>query len=735
MVKIKKILFIAIFSFLPIYLFGIDFSGLNLSNDDRLLFKTEFESQNTVFISNLQTVSMQQLTAFPEKLQIVDNGRTVQATNRFGVVRIPVTGGLPEQIPGYPSFAQGGIPLKGRLQEVAASNDGRWVLYIEPTSPAYGTLLLINVSNGRKQIVSEKIELPAQDFPAKWSPDSRLFVYAKDGKLYYFPIISNLSVLVDERFRMMGNGSINSAAWGQQGDFFYFSGNTLYQVRNPELFTRTIYGDFFSIGNTVAVLPFEFDPNFDRYWIAPNSGSMLLKKNSKSLFIFLLDNNRNNGSVLPHVSIPGGAENLTVLWNSGGNSAEQISISFTLNNQVLVWRYVSNTAQTWVSTVPETVPLSSNGALSPDGTKAIFWGEKGLELWDFTNWRLIQKLKDEPILSCAWVNNVRFVSGTYKQIEEINISTNTVTQRRICLSGADEIGFEASLRGRVFVRAGSDWYATDTRSGWTAETEPQMRPVSLATDRFRVYLDPQSSGPFKNIPMIRNTQVIGTTSLMARHTVSRAYPQRNFTRIALCFDLYDDDTGLYHVLAALKRNNIRATFFLNGEFIRRNPQSALAIAEAGHETASMFYAPIYFSDSRYRITREFITQGLARNEDEFFNATGRELVLLWHPPYYRNSSLITSSAAAAGYTIINRTIDLQDWVSREESGRLNLRQIPASQMIEQIIDNRRAPAIIPIRIGLLPGGRDEYLYQRIDVLLDALVRSGIGVVTVSGVVR
>jgi peptidoglycan/xylan/chitin deacetylase (PgdA/CDA1 family) len=732
--KINKALFIAVFSFLPIYLFGVNFSDLNLSNDDRLLFRAEFESQNAVFISTLNNMSIQQMTAFPEKLQVVDNGRTIQAVNRFGVARISVTGGLPVPLPGYPSFAEGGIPLKGRLQEVAASNDGRWVLYIEPTSPAYGTLFLINVSNGRKQAVSERVELPARDFPAKWSPDSRLFVYSKDGRLYYFPIISNLSVLVDERFRMMGAGSINSVAWGQQGDFFYFSGNTLYQVRNPELFTRTIYGDFFSIGNTAAVLPFEFDPSFDHYWVAPNSESILLNKNNKGLFVFLLgNNNRSNSNAIPYVSIPSGADNMNVLWNSG--SPEQISILFSENNRVAAWRYTINANQSWTIVTPENVPLSSNGALSPDGTRAIFWGEKGLELWDFTNWRLIQKLKDEPILSCAWINNGRFISGTYKQIEEINISAAAVTQRRICLSGADEIGLEASARGRVFARLGSDWYATDTRNGWTVETEPQLRPVSLATDRFRVYLEPQSSGLFRNIPMIRNVQSIGTTSLMAKHTVSRAYPQRNFTRIALCFDLYDDDTGLYHVLAALRRNNIRATFFLNGEFIRRNPQSAAAIAEAGHETASMFYAPIDFSDSRYRITREFITQGLARNEDEFFNSAGRELVLLWHPPFYRNSSLITSSAAAAGYTTINRTLDLHDWVSREESGRLNLRQISASQMIEQVVDNRRMNAIIPVRIGLLSGGRDEYLYQRIDVLLDALVRCGIDVIPVSAAVR
>jgi hypothetical protein len=47
-------------------LFGVDFNGLVLSNDDRLLFNTEFETQNTLFVSRLTDLSMQQLTAYPE---------------------------------------------------------------------------------------------------------------------------------------------------------------------------------------------------------------------------------------------------------------------------------------------------------------------------------------------------------------------------------------------------------------------------------------------------------------------------------------------------------------------------------------------------------------------------------------------------------------------------------------------------------------------------------------------
>jgi hypothetical protein len=74
-------------------------------------------------------------------------------------------------------------------------------------------------------------------------------------------------------------------------------------------------------------------------------------------------------------------------------------------------------------------------------------------------------------------------------------------------------------------------------------------------------------------------------------------------------------------------------------------------------------------------------------------------------------------------------------MSREDALRLNLRQIPPSEMIEQIIQKREPGAVIPIRLGLLPGGRDEYLFQRIEALLDALLRSGYEIVPVSAAIR
>ena len=730
--KNRRILPVVIFFFFSIFrLFGFSFSNLILSSDDRLLFRAEFENQHEVFISRLTDLSIQQMTAYPERLSVVNNGRTILVQNHFGLARIPSTGGVPSQLTGFPSFASGNVPLKGRLHEFAASGDGKWVLYVEPVSPAFGNLILIEIESGVKKIISERVELPNTGFPACWNPDSRLFVYSKNGKLFYYPILKDLSVIADERFRYVGPGEITSVAWGQQGDFYYFNGNVLYRVLSPELFTRTIYGDFLTIGNVTAVLPFDFEPGFDKYWVAPNSGSVLINKKGKSLFLFLLGENQYDNLALPHIMLPQGAGNISVFWPASG----PLTIVSSLKKELSVWRFEIN-GKSVRTLMPADIPMSSNSALSPDGTKVLFWGNNGLELWDYSGWRLIQRLSDNQVLSCAWINNREFVTGNTSYIEAVSVGGADFARRKICLSGADEFGFEDNDHNqRIYARTENEWFASNGRSAWAPVTEPAMRNISTASDRFRVFLEPQTNGPFTNIPMVRNISSIGTTSLVSGHSANSAYKMGRNIRVALCFDLYDDDTGLSQVLNALRRFNIRATFFLNGDFIRRNPNAAAAIIAAGHEAASLFYAPVDLSDARYTVTPQFIAQGLARNEDEFFRATGKELSLLWHPPFFRSSNMINSAAAAAGYATASRDIDPNDWLSRDEALRLGIRRLSSSQIIEQIVEKRKNGSVIPVRLGTNPGGRDDYLFQKIDVLLDALIRSGCEIVPVSDIVR
>jgi peptidoglycan/xylan/chitin deacetylase (PgdA/CDA1 family) len=736
----------------------VSFGGLDLSDDNRLLFRLDAVQdgslpQNALFISRLTDLALRQISAFPERMELIANGRLIQVRNAFGALRIPLAGGLPQTVTGFPSFVSGKAITGGRVEDMAASEDGRWLLYVEPLSPAYGNLILVDTQGGEKKTVALNVERPSDRFPACWSPDSRVFVYAAGGNLYYYTVNPAQTAVVDDRYRLIGEGTINSVSWSSTGDFFYLKGSTVFRVRGSELFARTLYAGFLEIGAVLGKIPFEFDGNFDRFWLSSDSRSILLSKGGRNIFYYPLemDDFNTTEASLPYLVFPQSSYDLNVLWAPSGLLTVIASVMREDGPEVVVYRLSPQTdpadqagrSSPRMAFVPLEAPPGSSGLLSPDGSRVLFWGEKGIVLYDYINWRVQRTISSRPSFSCFWISNEEFVTGDDRRIERVRLSGS---RSLVCLAGISEYCFEDQGKG-ILAQSGGVWFMTDGTLPWTEVSNPRRRPSSQISGRYRVYLEGQASGPYENLPMIRNTAGVGTAALVPGFQYQRESPARDLPEsargifshglrtglreVALCFDLYDDITGLPPALDALRRFGVKATFFLNGEFIRRYPEAARIIAGAGHETASMFFAPIDLSDSRFRIGGDFISRGLARNEDEFYTASRKELALLWHPPFYAGSTEIAEAAAQAGYRSSGRDVDPMDWVSREEARRLGVSQLSAGDMIDRIMEAKRPGSIIPVRLGILPGGRSDYLFLRIDVLLDALVRAGYTVVPVS----
>ncbi|MDR0387872.1 MAG: hypothetical protein LBH57_07510, partial [Treponema sp.] len=362
------------------------FSGLNLSGDNRMLFRADSGAdgssrQDALFVTRLTDLSLQQMTAFPEKMDLVENGRTVQIRNAFGAVRIPVSGGLPRTIPGFPAFADGAPVLGGQVESIAVSGDGRWLLYVEPVTAAYGNLILINTETGDRIPVSAKVERPDTVFPACWSPDSRVFVYSRGNRLYYHSVNVNAAFSVDERYRAIGEGTINSVYWSEGGDFFYLRGSTVYRVRGSELFARTVYADFLEIGSPVGKIPYEFDYNFDSFWISPDSRAILFSKGGQNIFYYPLgtdDYGSAGASSFPYIMLPRSGYNLSVLWSPGGQITVLVSGSGEDGAAVTAYRLAPQSGGGGLVFRPLDPPVGSGAALSPDGTRAVFWGERGV---------------------------------------------------------------------------------------------------------------------------------------------------------------------------------------------------------------------------------------------------------------------------------------------------------------------------------------------------------------------
>jgi len=262
-----------------------------------------------------------------------------------------------------------------------------------------------------------------------------------------------------------------------------------------------------------------------------------------------------------------------------------------------------------------------------------------------------------------------------------------------------------------------------------------------------VYPDGLASGSYRNTIMVRSAKGLGTKSLLPAPSKTFApFPKNDEPRdplvfdhgsrirrreLALVFNAYDGAEGLVGVLDTLREYGIRATFFVNGEFVRRNPGAARLVAESGHEVGNMFFSVFDATDARYRADAEFVKRGLARTEDEYFAATGAELSLLWHAPHYSTSSVLLEAAAEMNYTYIGRDVDPLDWVGRFQGALTQGLYAGAHDLIERTAAAVAPGSIVPVRIGIPDGGREDYYYNELPLLINALLAEGYDIVPVS----
>ncbi|MCX7787673.1 MAG: polysaccharide deacetylase family protein [Spirochaetes bacterium] len=737
------------------YLWGeVTFSTLNLSKNHLLLFRATAERPgqddfSTLFLGDIPAGTMEQLTFFPEAVQYLAQTGELQIQNRFGVFRTNRAFDPPVRVKKFPSFISQSKVSIGKLPPLQPSPDGRFLLYLEPTSPAYGKLMLFDLQNERYEVVSSKQELSLSTPPVRWSPDSKYFIYGKGGKLYYFSIEQyQRDALPAESIRQLGAGTVESVQWGERGDLYFIEGSLVYRILAAELFARSLYSPILRIGRIIGKIPFSFDPNFDRFWISPQGDKILLCIGGQNIFVYplRLDDFQSSSSHLPYLLLSRNAYIKTIAWSKDDivtlltqGIAEGKAIS-------KIYRIDLKTESTSFTGTED--PEALGMSLSPDQARIALYTRKGIQIRNYTTWKEERVFPFESPIHVYWIQpQALIVAGNW---ETALIQLPEGTKKVICLSQPEEFGFQD---GKVAVRARDTkaLYDPSTKQ-WSLLTTFQPEPPSIQSTDFRVFLEPLPSGPFKNLVMIRSLKKPGTYPLF--QPVSEPYdplPTKdepvdffNFTHgsrirgrtISFVFNAVDSVEGLTEILRTLSDYNIKATFFVNGEFIRRNPGAVKEIAYSGHEVGSLFNTYFNMTDPQYKVTPEFIKQGLARNEDEYFQATGKELTLLWHTPYYILRDDFLQAAREMNYTFVGRDVDSLDWVVKLTETGLHPLYLPASDLIERILELKKPGSIISFQVGKPENGqkgnwREDYLFQRLDLLINRLLEKGYRIVPVS----
>jgi peptidoglycan/xylan/chitin deacetylase (PgdA/CDA1 family) len=734
----------------------VSFKNLDLLNENALLFTAEtkypgFGNFSTLFLADPENFTLKQLTVFPESISFVNGSLQVQ--NRFGVFRSDGDEEGLEVLKEFPAFVNGGEIQTGIIDPVITSPDGSYLSYIRPSSAAYGDLILYRVADGKSFLVSEDIEIRYDRAELAWSPDSKFFVYGKAGSLFYFSIDQYLDgKTVAESYRNLGIGSMANISWTRNNTLYLVQGHLVYSIYSNEFFTRSLYSDLLKIGTIVGKLPFIFDSNFDSFHISPDGLKIMLNKGGQNVFLYYLraEDFLSTGETrsLPYLYLPRNTLVKKVIWSSRDVITLLTESLSSGERSSAVYRLVLNLNAESLSFTRTRDTGIQDIILSTDERRVAILKEDELEIRNYAFWRdEVNIPMDRPFLA-SWKNEFELAVAGAESIELIDVRDEQRTLMALSQPGTS--GFDGSDIGTVINGVN---YLYNQQSGTWASTSRvfSFKEPGSSTATLRVYLENIPKASYANMVMVRGAITPGTESLFPYPEKEyAAFPAKDdpisFTvfnhgsrirrrEVSLVFNTIDTQEGLTDVLRILDTYDITATFFINGEFMRRHPDAVKEIAESRHDVGSLFYVYFNMTDTRYQMDSEFIQEGLARNENDYFTLTGEELSLLWHAPFYFVNSAIISASKKMNYSYIGRDIDTLDWVEQTE-GNINAGlYLSSSDIIERIAQQKKPGSIIPIRIGKGEGTRGDYLFHMLEVLINSLIREGYEIVPVTSLME
>lgn len=186
-------------------------------------------------------------------------------------------------------------------------------------------------------------------------------------------------------------------------------------------------------------------------------------------------------------------------------------------------------------------------------------------------------------------------------------------------------------------------------------------------------------------------------------------------KIALTFDAGSSGEEGETILKALKKENVKCTFFVTGEFAQKYPNLLKKIAADGHEIGNHTWShPDLRRLSSARITRE-----LARTEAAIQKICGVSTKPYFRPPFGARNTRVLRAARSAGYECVFWTAGGQDASPR-------YRGISAESIRKMILKKIKPGGVILCHVG--SAGTAKMLPQ----LLKDLKAKGYTLVPVSG---
>lgn len=181
--------------------------------------------------------------------------------------------------------------------------------------------------------------------------------------------------------------------------------------------------------------------------------------------------------------------------------------------------------------------------------------------------------------------------------------------------------------------------------------------------------------------------------------------------VILTFDAAWSARGAEETLEVLSRMDVRATFFLAGRFVERNPELVRRIVERGHEvgnhTWSHRHLTRYALDGSHGtlpgVTREALIGELRATDRALREATGRRPVPIWRAPFGEINGEIRRWTLREGYIHVGWSsgMDTLDWVGDPSSPLYRSPERTVRRILSRLArrDAGSGPAVVLMHLG------------------------------------
>ena len=718
MKKLLVLLFIVGIFSLPLTA-GTSFGNPDLNLNDEILFTVRHNMvgaspYKSLFYAKLKDGEPEKapelLTCYPEQMELLSGGDVLQLRNRYGIARYSYKTGQLKWLEKTDELPENVLPVV----PYSASPNGKYFCRIERTSLYSGNLILENTENGKTAILCENVLNTYEDLPVKWSPDSSVLVYEKNAGVYFCnPDAVLRGVEIDERYRKIGRGTINSVYWASSKYIAYVDDYLLYKINTKELYTLGLYSGIIGQGKPMGRFPFQFNPLTDRFSCNSDVTSAVVTQNGR-LFTYLVVRSASCDYMDVIYSKPYTDSNASlmasyVFWDAAGKPVlwqEKLPYDGT-KEQGAVYKLDSFSQQ-----VLE-IEDSGKPFISPDGNKIAFFAGATVYIYDVNSWKRIAVLSGEKVVSAIWTDESELYVGGEKTVRRWNLVTNKV--RTITLSSASAGYWNRNDYSIIADTGNSSFYIFDkNKFTWTPYDTKEKFTAEKQNGRYRAYIGTARNKTYENALFVRALSKRAVTVPLYKSSNKKTSEKK---KAVITFELYDNADGLPTILSELKRFNVKGSFFINGEFIRRYPAETRQVVANNHLCASMFFTTANLTENSFVINEDFVRRGLARNEDEFYDCTKNELTLFWHAPYYSVNPEIIKYGDMAGYTYIDLGIDISEFNSPDAN---------PEKLIRKFCDNlnKNNGGMISIVGGFSQGNHTRPLYKYLDLVISVLLDSG-----------